>query len=262
VAREHLVGLVVADAGHDRSLVRALAERELVAAHCAVVAVGDAVVRGELRALVFAAEDEVHDARNRVGAVHRRCAVGQHLDALDHVRRDVVRVRAEEPVAVDQDQRALRAEPAKADRRDAVAAAVVDLRIRVRSRDDRKILHEIAERELPRLPDRRAVDRDDRVRRLDVDAPDLRAGDGDRFELLVGRMALRRVLRERRHRDEPERADRELRRDAMLRMDTAPGRERRAHRITKACLQHGDPLSDGSRAGSGRVRPSPLLSTK
>src|SRR4029079_14635707 len=129
-----------------------------------------------------------------------------------------VRIRTEEAMAVDQDQRALRAEAAKADRRDAVAAAVVDLRIRVRTGDDRKFLHEIAERQLAGLLDRRAIDRDDRIRRLDVDAADLRAGDRDRVELLLGCAVLRRILPERRRPDEPERTDCELRADAVWRV--------------------------------------------
>ncbi|MGC4037821.1 MAG: hypothetical protein QM764_17800 [Chitinophagaceae bacterium] len=54
--------------------------------------------------------------------------------------------------------------------------------------------NEIAERQLAGFLDRGAIDRDDRVRRFDVDATDVRTRDGDGLELLIV-LVLRRILR-------------------------------------------------------------------
>ena len=53
-----------------------------------------AVVKVEPHALEMGVHDEVDDTRDRVGAVRGRGAAGQHVDALDHGRRDLVDVRA------------------------------------------------------------------------------------------------------------------------------------------------------------------------
>ena len=113
----------------------------------------------------------------------------------------VVRIAGEVTVAVDQHQRARRTQAAQADRRSTGAAAVVDLRVDVRAGDRRQLLDQIAQRQLAGLLDRGAIDRDDRVRRFDVDATDVRTRDGDRFELLI--VLVLRILRECRARQEP-----------------------------------------------------------
>src|SRR3546814_3287586 len=67
------------------------------------------------------AQDQVDHAADRVGAVDRRGAVGEHFDALDSGQRDGVEVgtgaggerRLRGAVAVDQDQGALAAEAAQ-----------------------------------------------------------------------------------------------------------------------------------------------------
>ena len=89
------------------------------------------VVKIEPHALEVRVHDEVDDARDRVGAVRGGRAAGQHVDALDHGRRDLVDVGAGRrsraaarlhAAAVDQHQRAVRTQAAQADRRGAVRA--------------------------------------------------------------------------------------------------------------------------------------------
>ena len=89
--------------------------------------------------------DEVHDAGDGVRTVDRRGAAGEHVDALDDRRRDEVEIgdrgggiAGDEATAVDQHERADRAEVAKVDRGDAGRAVGVgrtlageDLRQRV-----------------------------------------------------------------------------------------------------------------------------------
>jgi hypothetical protein len=96
-------------------------------------------------------------------------------------------------MAVDQHQRARRAEAAKANRRSTGTAGVVDLRVDVRAGDGRQLLNEIAQGQLAGLLDRGAINRDDRVRRFDVDATDVRTRHGDGFQLLIALVL--RVLR-------------------------------------------------------------------
>ena len=75
-------------------------------------------------------EDEVHDAGKRVGTVNSGCTAGQHLNALDQRRRDVVDVdraalgRRNGARPIEQDQRPVGTEAAKVDRRRAVARVV------------------------------------------------------------------------------------------------------------------------------------------
>ncbi len=192
---QNLLGPVVVDAGHDRALVGALAEREFIALAFAIILVGDTVVRRELGALVIAAQDEVDDARDRVGTVHRRGTVGQDFDALDHVGRNVVRVAREVTVAVDQRQRTGRAQAAQTNRRETRTAGVVDLRVDVRAGDRRQLLDQITQGQLAGLLDRGAINRDNRIRCLNVDASDVRTCDRNRFEFLAV-LILRLILRE------------------------------------------------------------------
>ena len=72
----------VAPAGGDRALV-----------HVAAAALGDVRERRGLEAAVVLARDEVDDAGDGVGAVDRRRAVLQDLDAIDRGDRDRVDVR-------------------------------------------------------------------------------------------------------------------------------------------------------------------------
>ena len=82
----------------------------------------------ETKTVEIGIHDEVDDARDRVRTVHRRCAAGEDFDALQHRSGDNVdvarlggrlRIARREAAAVDQGQRALRAEIAKVDFRGA-----------------------------------------------------------------------------------------------------------------------------------------------
>ena len=81
-------------------------------------------VRGRLDALHVRARDEVDDAADRIGAVHRGCAVLQNLDALDRRERNRVEVHARavegvvrDPAPVEQHERACVARGRAATRR-------------------------------------------------------------------------------------------------------------------------------------------------
>ena len=97
----------------------------------------EAVVSVKLHAFVVRIEHEVDDTRDCIGTVNCGGATGEHIDALDKLRRDLVQVgrvgkaawtgdparaaRIHAPV-VDQHQGALRAEIAHTDRIDADGA--------------------------------------------------------------------------------------------------------------------------------------------
>ncbi len=187
---EDAVVLVVVDPGNDAALVRGLAEQRRPALTGPIAGIGDTVIGAELGALVVLAHDEVDDAADGVGTVHRGRAVLQHFDSLDHGRRNRVDVRCalgrilHHAVPVDQDQGALDAEAAQRNRGGAVTTTIVDLRVGGLAGDRRSLLHQIAQRDCTALGDGLAIDREDRVGRLDVDATDARTRDDDRLELL------------------------------------------------------------------------------
>ena len=85
----------------------------------AVVAVGDAGLRVNVEAFEVVLQNEVHDAGDGVGAVDGRRAARDDLDALDHRFREQVDVDSAEPIrrhhpaAVEQHERALRAQAAQ-----------------------------------------------------------------------------------------------------------------------------------------------------
>jgi hypothetical protein len=81
-----------------------------------------AALSAQLQSFIIPLQDEVDDASDRIGAVDRRIAAGDDIDALDEVgrygvdvRRDAVveDVAPDMPAAVDENERALRAEAAK-----------------------------------------------------------------------------------------------------------------------------------------------------
>ena len=92
-----------------------------------VALLGDPVLAPELDAVEAVLEDEVDDAGDGLRAVDGRCAAGHDLDAVDEVGRDVVEVdrrrtgqTRDEAAAVNEHERAVRAEVAQVDRRDTV----------------------------------------------------------------------------------------------------------------------------------------------
>ena len=89
----------------------------------------------ETKTVEVRVDDEVHDTRDRVSAVHRRCAAGQDFNALQHEGRDHVdvaglagriRIARRDAAAVDQGQRALGAKVAKVDFRGAASRGSED----------------------------------------------------------------------------------------------------------------------------------------
>ncbi len=189
-----LVGLVVVDTAHDAALVGRLSEHQAEALALAVILVADTVVQRQLGALIILAQDEVDDARDRVGAVDRRCTVGQHFDAFDRSGGNRVDVAIGDALAVDQDQRTVGTEAAQRDEAAAGTTAVVDVRVIRITRDRRQLLDQITDGDLARLLDRGAVDADDRVRCFDIDATDIGTRHGDGFQFLT--TLVLRVLRE------------------------------------------------------------------
>ena len=120
----------------------------------AVALAGLAVLDVDFGAVHVLARDEVHHARDGVGAVDRARAFLQHFDALDEVDRDHVdvdgggRAVAEDAdaAAVQQHQGALRAQAAQLDVGFTGAAAVVHLRVGRGAGDGRHALHQVAQR--------------------------------------------------------------------------------------------------------------------
>ena len=88
----------------------------------AVFRVKEPTLKLRVESLKIPLEAKVDDAGDGVGAVDGGSAAGQHLDLLDELRRNLVEIgghlgrRAEgQALAVDENQRALRAEPAQID---------------------------------------------------------------------------------------------------------------------------------------------------
>ncbi len=127
------------DAGDEREVLGvaithvALRQPEAVVAHDVrdvvgvVVVLVHAVLSIEPHAFELVVHDEVDDARDGIGAVYGGRAARQHFDALDQRGRYLIQVRRSgavlrriarhQPAAVDQHQRALRAEIAQIDSR-------------------------------------------------------------------------------------------------------------------------------------------------
>ncbi len=156
----------------------------------AVAPLGHAVARRHFGALEIAAQDDVDHAGDRVGAVDRRGAVGQHLDALDRAERDRVQVDEREvdvlreavvgdAPAVDQHQRRVLAEVAQADaggaRREAVGELVVEREAALLRQRAQHFRH----RGLAALLDVLAREHGDGCGAFGVDPLDVRAGDLD-----------------------------------------------------------------------------------
>ena len=146
----------------------------------------EAVLGRDLNALEVLLHDEVDDAGDRVRAVHGRCAAGEDVDPLDHLRRDLVDVRCRgrrrdaairHAPAVDQDQRPRGPEAAQVQRRRA-GRAVGDRHV-LRSEGLRQLVHEVLDTGDALRHDIRRGDLRHRRRRFEVCQPDARSGDDD-----------------------------------------------------------------------------------
>ncbi len=183
-----------------------------VAPHHRAELVGLAVALGrlpmggrQLQAREVAADLEIDDPGDGVGAVGGRGAPGDHLDVLDHRHGDGVEVdRAVgvgglQPAAVQQHQGAVGTEAAQvaiglAAGESAAALHVADLALPLGGGELRHLAHRLVQGRLARGGQGFAVDRGDRAVGLKVAPRDQRTGDDD-FRDRVGGVLLRRRRR-------------------------------------------------------------------
>ncbi len=161
----------------------------------AVARLGDAVLHIDLHTLKILLHDEVRDAADGVGAVHRRGAARDDLDAVDHCCRDGVDVGHHQgvdrgrAVTVDQHQAAVGAEAAQRDGGDADGVDGRGLHVKLcRHRSlGRVVVRQCVQVRLEiqagSLLDLIGADRDQGAARLEVGPPDARAGDCYLLEL-------------------------------------------------------------------------------
>ena len=168
----------------------------------AVVVLVEGILRIEAEAFEIRVEDEVDDAGHGIGAIHRRGAAGQHVDAIDERRRDHVdvgggggRVTRDETATVDQHEVTLGAEAAKVDRRRAGGA--VRHRGALAREDLRQRVDQVLGASRAGQVDVLAVDDRDRAGAIEVRLRNARAGDDDRLTLVglraiggLGRLAV------------------------------------------------------------------------
>ena len=148
-----------------------------------------AVLGINLNAFEVFLHDEVDDARNGVRTVHGRCAAGQNVNAVDELAGDevevscrVVRRAVRHALAVDQDQRAGRAEVTQRDRR-GTRGAVGNRRV-LRSESLRQLDDEVFNARDALKLDVFRRHRRDRAGGRQVGLEDARTGNGD--ALLAG----------------------------------------------------------------------------
>jgi hypothetical protein len=185
IAGEHRVVTAVFSADRRAPAVALAAETQVVFPALAVVVIGLRAIDSKLAAVVVMARDDVDDAGDRIGTVDRRCAVEQHLDAVDHRDRNRTQVdRAadigDEALAIEQHQGAVGAKAAQVWQHLA-AAAVVDAPVQCFAVED-DVLNDVGNVRQAGTQDFGAVDREDGMLRLDVDATDVRAEHLDRSE--------------------------------------------------------------------------------
>ena len=213
--------------------------------------------------LGLALEHDVDHAGDGVRAVLRRCAVAQHLDALDRGRGDRVQVHAHRaaaeravhvderarvaPLSVDQHEDLIGAEPAQARRIDLIRAIGDGLVGRVERRGERG--EHLVDFRQARLGHFLRRDHVDRHRRLGGGAGGARAHDDDfvererrRHEREVGGDGLAR-----RHRDAPLR-------DVIADEPRADGVRARRHAQGVPALRVGQDAARGSGDHDARAR--------
>ena len=156
-----------------------------------VVLVPVEVVLGrDFDALEVLLHDEVHDAGDGIRAVHRGRATRQDVDALDHLRRNLVEVRRRARRAavghaptVDQHERARVAETAKVERRRA-GRAVRHGHV-LRSEGLRQLVYEVLDSRDASRHDVLGRDLRHGRRRLEVRGSDARARDDDLTQVFL-----------------------------------------------------------------------------
>jgi len=163
--------------------------------------VAGAALGAELDAFVVILEDEVDDAGDRVRTVDRRIAAGDDVDPLDEVSRDGVHVRrvgVEQHVArnvaaaVDENQRALRAEAAQIEQVQTGSAEELGrVRLAERAAQGRKVVEGVTDRDAAGFEELFAADRSHRNGGFEVGTTDARTGNDD---FLASRKHGRRVV--------------------------------------------------------------------
>ena len=196
--------VVVADVEEEVVAIAAAAERDIGLLGLAVAGRVVAVVEARTAAVLLLLGDDVDDAGDRVGAVQRRRAIGQDLDAIDRAGRNRVEIDrggdargrglADPTQSVDEDQGALGTEVAqrhgsraRADTGAVGIEAEVAGRIELgveRGTADREALDHVADRPEPGRRDVGRADHLDRRLAFDFGLLDARAGDLDRLEAL------------------------------------------------------------------------------
>ena len=167
----------------------------------------EAVVVVDANAFELRVHHEVHDAGDGVGAVHRRRAAREHVDALHERQRNLVevgcaaavRIARHQAPAVDEDQGALRAEAAKVNRRGTVRS-VGNVRA-LRSECLRELVENVFDARLARDVQLFGADRSDRADALKIRGNDARTGNDHFIHRIACVLIL--LLRERTAKSEP-----------------------------------------------------------
>lgn len=222
VRREVRHSVMVNQASHTK--FRTLPKNAADIDRAAIAALRDRILRGRFKPFEIVLELEIDDAGNRIRAVNRRSAAGDHFDALDQLRRDLVDVdrpvlnARNDAMAVDEHQCPVRPDAAQIDRCDATARIVIG---RVRTGHDlRQFVQDRLDIRLPRKMQLLRRDLDDRAARGCIGLRDPRAGDDDLggvFARLI--IVCRRGLREGCARAEKERRAQKRRACNELRAD-------------------------------------------
>lgn len=191
------IDVVIRQAADQAAALPGLAGGQGEVTAVAIALAAGAEVAAELHAVEARAQDEVDHPADRIGPVHRRGAVAEHLDAFDHAGRNGVDVVVSQADAVDQHQRALVAQAAQRDRRGAGAAAVVGIGIGGIAGDGWQFLQQIAHGRLAGGSDLFLAHGDHRIGGFGIHATQARAGDDHAVQRLR-RIATSSLLR--RHR--------------------------------------------------------------
>lgn len=183
--------LVVTSGEQDAALVGGVTGGNAEVVDIAETVTGGADVASGFGAAEIATGDDVDHAADGVGAVHRRGAVLEDLDALDDGGRDGVEVHRRVgagtarnvAAAVDQNQSSASTEATQADARGS-AAAIVELDVDAVGLR-REVLQDVADRDEAGGVDFGPVEYGHRSRRVGDFAPNCRTGDDDDLAVIV-----------------------------------------------------------------------------
>ena len=191
----HLVAVVPLDAEHHvaPAAFAVEADQGCEAGFLTIALCGAAGLEIHIDAFEVVPQNEVDDARERVGAVYGGGTARDRFDALDGRGRDGVQVDDERGVRrlraapVDEHERSVRADTTQihaCDTRRDCAGSYAGARVElgVVRHELRHLIQHALNAERARVLERLRVDRHDGTRRIEVAANDARARDGDFFE--------------------------------------------------------------------------------